>query len=54
MSNPTLVCKDERRRSLAREELNGIDYVKVGETGTTDFGDDGHLSVRLIAAIADE
>ena len=39
---------------IATGQTTGIHDVKVGETGTTDFGDDGRLSVRLIAATADE
>ncbi len=35
---------------IATGQTTGIHDVKVGETGIADFGDDGRLSVRLIAA----
>lgn len=39
---------------IATGQTTGIHDVKVGETGTTDFGDDGVLTVSLVAAIAEE
>jgi len=35
---------------IATGQTTGIHDVKVGESGTVDFGDDGKLSVKLIAA----
>lgn len=39
---------------IATGQTTGIHDVKVGETGTTDFGDDGMLSVSLVAATNEE
>ncbi len=35
---------------IATGQTTGIHDIAVGQTGTTDFGDDGKLSVRIIAA----